>query len=199
MTDPFDALRITDTPLEPRSEFAAELRHTLATALEDTNDRHRTPLHQPHKHPRKHKPSRRTSRCATPRAALAFYVEAFDAIELSRLVSDGDGRIGHAEIMIGNSKLMLADEYPEIDSVGPETPRRPDVFVHHRGARCRRVVRTRDLSRCNRRASCRRSVPRQPHGNSARPVRPSVDVEHSDRRLRSMPSTAGSPGKRATN
>ena len=53
-------------------------------------------------------------------AALAFYVEAFEATELTRLVSD-DGRIGHAELMIGTSKLMLADEYPEIDSVGPET------------------------------------------------------------------------------
>jgi uncharacterized glyoxalase superfamily protein PhnB len=53
-------------------------------------------------------------------AAIAFYVEAFGAVEVSRLVSD-DGRIGHAEIMIGNSKLMLADEYPEIDSLGPES------------------------------------------------------------------------------
>ena len=53
-------------------------------------------------------------------AAIAFYVEAFDAVEVNRLVGD-DGRIGHAEITIGSSKLMLADEYPEIDSVGPET------------------------------------------------------------------------------
>jgi len=36
MTDPFDALRITDTPLDPRPEFASELRDTLATALETT-------------------------------------------------------------------------------------------------------------------------------------------------------------------
>ena len=41
-------------------------------------------------------------------------------METHRLVAD-DGRIGHAEMMIGNSKLMLADEYPEIDSVGPQT------------------------------------------------------------------------------
>ena len=36
MTDPFDALRITDTPLDPRPEFAAELRRTIATTLENT-------------------------------------------------------------------------------------------------------------------------------------------------------------------
>ena len=52
--------------------------------------------------------------------ALAFYAEAFGAIEQSRLVGD-DGRIGHAEITIGSSKLMLADEYPEADIVGPQT------------------------------------------------------------------------------
>lgn len=53
-------------------------------------------------------------------AALAFYVEAFGAVEASRLVGD-DGRVGHSEIEIGSSRLMIADECPEIDSVGPET------------------------------------------------------------------------------
>ena len=36
MTDPFDALRITDAPLDPRPEFAAELRRTITTTLENT-------------------------------------------------------------------------------------------------------------------------------------------------------------------
>ncbi len=52
--------------------------------------------------------------------ALAFYAEAFGAVEQSRLIGD-DGRIGHSEIIIGSSKLMLADEYPEADIVGPQT------------------------------------------------------------------------------
>jgi uncharacterized glyoxalase superfamily protein PhnB len=120
MTDPFDALRIHDTPLDPRPEFATELRRTLATALEnmmtDTATDTPTPTHaQP--------PVQTVTAYISVRnaaAALAFYVEAFDAVEISRLVSD-DGRIGHAEITIGSSRLMLADEYPEIDSVGPET------------------------------------------------------------------------------
>ncbi len=115
MTDPFDALRITDTPLDPRPQFAADLRHTLATALEATMTD--TPVTQP-------APQTQTITAyisvRNAAAALAFYVEAFDAVELSRLVSD-DGRVGHAEITIGSSKMMLADEYPEIDSVGPET------------------------------------------------------------------------------
>ena len=53
-------------------------------------------------------------------SALAFYAEAFGAVEQSRLVGD-DGRIGHAELTIGSSTLMLADEYPEADIVGPQT------------------------------------------------------------------------------
>jgi len=53
-------------------------------------------------------------------AAIAFYIDAFGAVEDSRLVCD-DGRIGHAEITIGSSKLMLADEYPEIDVLGPQS------------------------------------------------------------------------------
>lgn len=53
-------------------------------------------------------------------AALDFYRDAFGGVETHRLVGD-DGRVGHAEIMIGSSKLMLADEYPEVDALGPQT------------------------------------------------------------------------------
>ena len=117
MTDPFDALRITDSPLDPRPEFADELRRTITANLETDMTQTDTPV------------TTQTSNTQTitayisvrnAAAAIAFYVEAFDAVEVSRLVGD-DGRIGHAEIMIGSSKLMLADEYPEIDVVGPQT------------------------------------------------------------------------------
>jgi PhnB protein len=52
--------------------------------------------------------------------ALEFYKEAFGATELVRMPAPGD-RIGHAEIQIGDSRIMLADEHPEIGAVGPET------------------------------------------------------------------------------
>ena len=80
---------------------------------------------------------------------------------------------------------MLADEYPEIDSRRAGDLAAARVLVHHRSARCRRFVPTRDRRRCNRRAACCRSVPRQPHGIGARSVRPSLDAEHAHRRLRS--------------
>ena len=49
--------------------------------------------------------------------ALDFYRDAFGATELSRLPM-GE-RIGHAEIQLGDSRLMLADEFPEMQNLGP--------------------------------------------------------------------------------
>ena len=51
--------------------------------------------------------------------AIEFYKKAFGAEELFRLVEPG-GRVGHAEVKIGATTLMLADEYPEMGILGPE-------------------------------------------------------------------------------
>lgn len=52
--------------------------------------------------------------------AIEFYKQAFGATELMRL--DGpDGKIGHAEIKIGDSPIMLADEHPEMGYRGPQS------------------------------------------------------------------------------
>jgi PhnB protein len=51
--------------------------------------------------------------------AIAFYQQAFNATELMRLV-DAGGKVGHAELQIGSSKLMLSDEYPEMDICSPK-------------------------------------------------------------------------------
>ena len=51
--------------------------------------------------------------------AIEFYKQAFGAEELFRM--DGpDGSVGHAEIRIGNSKIMLSDEFPDWGVKGPE-------------------------------------------------------------------------------
>jgi PhnB protein len=52
--------------------------------------------------------------------ALEFYKNAFGAEELMRM-EQPDGRVGHAEIQIGNSRIMLADESPEMDAKSPDT------------------------------------------------------------------------------
>ncbi len=51
--------------------------------------------------------------------ALAFYRQAFGATERLRM-NQPDGRIGHAEILIGDSVVMMADEFPESEIWGPE-------------------------------------------------------------------------------
>lgn len=49
--------------------------------------------------------------------ALDFYKRAFGAQELFRM--EHAGKIGHAEIKIGDSPIMLADEHPEMGARGP--------------------------------------------------------------------------------
>jgi PhnB protein len=50
--------------------------------------------------------------------AIDFYVEVFGAKERMRMPAP-DGKIGHAELQIGDSVIMLADEYPDMDVRGP--------------------------------------------------------------------------------
>ena len=52
--------------------------------------------------------------------AIEFYKKAFGATELFRFPAPG-GKIGHAEIKIGDSPIMLADEYPEMGYKGPQS------------------------------------------------------------------------------
>lgn len=52
--------------------------------------------------------------------AIEFYQKAFAAEEQMRFGQPG-GKIGHAEIKIGDSVIMLADEFPEMGFSGPET------------------------------------------------------------------------------
>lgn len=60
-------------------------------------------------------------------AALEFYKTAFGAVEIVRM-QEGD-RVGHAEILIGDSHVMLADQYPEIGAMAPEPGNRPPVSM----------------------------------------------------------------------
>ena len=53
-------------------------------------------------------------------AAIEYYTKAFGARELFRFPAP-DGKIGHAEIKIGDSPIMLADEYPDMGYNGPQT------------------------------------------------------------------------------
>lgn len=52
--------------------------------------------------------------------AIDYYKQVFGATELFRMAAP-DGKIGHAEIKIGNSPIMVADEFPEMEFVSPQT------------------------------------------------------------------------------
>ena len=53
-------------------------------------------------------------------AAIDFYKEIFGAVEVMRMPMP-DGRVGHAELKFGDSHVMLADEFPEMNVVSPTT------------------------------------------------------------------------------
>lgn len=53
--------------------------------------------------------------------AIDFYASAFGARETFKRITDPTGRVGHAEIQIGATTIMLADEHPEHGFVSPLT------------------------------------------------------------------------------
>jgi PhnB protein len=61
--------------------------------------------------------------------ALAWYSDAFGATEVLRLAAP-TGKIGHAELQIGDSRIMLADEHPEIGARAPAAFGGSPVSLH---------------------------------------------------------------------
>jgi PhnB protein len=61
--------------------------------------------------------------------AIAFYKTAFGATEVMR-IEHPDGKIGHAEIRIGDSRIMLSDEFPEMGAHGPRLSGGSGVAIH---------------------------------------------------------------------
>jgi PhnB protein len=52
--------------------------------------------------------------------AIEFYKKAFGAREVMRMPQP-DGKIGHAEVRIGDAPIMLADEFPEMNFRSPQS------------------------------------------------------------------------------
>jgi PhnB protein len=61
--------------------------------------------------------------------AIEFYKKAFGATELMRLPMP-DGRVGHAELQIGDSRVMLADEFPDMEFRSPSSVGGTPVVLH---------------------------------------------------------------------
>ena len=62
-------------------------------------------------------------------AAIDFYCSVLGATERMRM-GGPDGKVGHAELEIGDSVIMLADEHPEMRAVGPKTVGGTPVSIH---------------------------------------------------------------------
>lgn len=67
--------------------------------------------------------------CDGAASALDFYAAAFGATELMRM-AEPSGRIGHAEISIGEARIMLADEYPDMGVKSPRSFGGTPVMIH---------------------------------------------------------------------
>ncbi|HYR95910.1 MAG TPA: VOC family protein [Candidatus Binatus sp.] len=61
--------------------------------------------------------------------AIEFYTKAFGATESMR-IAQPDGKIGHAELRIGDATIMLADEFPDFDVVSPQSLGGSPVTLH---------------------------------------------------------------------
>jgi PhnB protein len=61
--------------------------------------------------------------------AIEFYTRAFGAVEIKRMQDPG-GKVHYAEISIGDSRLMLADEHPEVGAHCPQTVGGSPVSIH---------------------------------------------------------------------
>lgn len=75
--------------------------------------------------------------------AMEFYKQAFGAEERYRMPLPGGG-VGHAEMQIGSSRFMLADESPEMGRLGPQEPGQVPVsmllYVEDVDARYRKAM-----------------------------------------------------------
>jgi len=67
--------------------------------------------------------------CAGAVQAIEFYKKAFNAQEVARLPG-ADGKILHAMIRIGDSMVMIVDEFPEMESLGPKSLKGSPVTIH---------------------------------------------------------------------
>jgi PhnB protein len=60
--------------------------------------------------------------------AIAFYKNAFGAVET--LCIAHEGKVGHAELTIGEARIMLCDEFPDHDALSPHTIGGTPVVIH---------------------------------------------------------------------
>jgi predicted enzyme related to lactoylglutathione lyase len=117
VTDPLRVLVTPVEPVQPDPGFAAQLRARLARALDLPEG---VPMSEP-------SPSVGVVpylAVSNGREAIAWYTEALGAVESGDRYEEPDGRIGHAELRVGDAVFYLSDGAPELGVV-PGDPDRP--------------------------------------------------------------------------
>lgn len=128
--DPLTVLHGDELPVTPDPAFAANLRARLESALTlpnrtsgvvmsgtDTTIAELNETTAPAGAPRS--AVLPYLAVANAREAIAWYTEAFGAAVVGQTYEMDDGRIGHAELQIGDGVFYLADEYPEMGLKAP--------------------------------------------------------------------------------
>ena len=130
-TDPLTVLHGDELPVQPDPAFAARLRARLESAVTLPNrtqgvdmsgtDTALADLNQPTVVAQA--PPRAAAlpylAVANAREAIAWYADAFGAAVVGEPYEMDDGRIGHAELAIGDGVLYLSDEYPALGVKAP--------------------------------------------------------------------------------
>lgn len=143
MADPFESLGGRDVPVAPDPAFATRLRRQLSSLLstDDLITPRRTTMSTttaPGATPAQAATATGAATTATIRpyltvhdgaGALAFYVEAFGAVEVMRIAMEG-GALGQAEFRIGGAPFYLSDEFPDMGVTSPRTLGGTTVAVH---------------------------------------------------------------------
>jgi uncharacterized glyoxalase superfamily protein PhnB len=125
-SDPLSVLRVDDLPVQPHPTFAARLRRQLQSALSLPEGVLMSGTTSALAELAESAPGSVARPAALPylsvanaRAAIAWYADAFGAAVVGNPIVMDDGRIGHAEIAIGDGVLYLADEHPELGLKAP--------------------------------------------------------------------------------
>ena len=119
-SDPFEILREPIAPVAPRHAFTVELKRRIADQLGVA------PAKKPMLEVREYTPARLHSItpylcCKGADRAIEWYQTVFDAVLVGDPIIMDDGRVGHVELRVGDSVFMMADEFPEVNHVSPET------------------------------------------------------------------------------
>ncbi|MEU6034819.1 VOC family protein [Actinomadura sp. NPDC047616] len=132
MTDPLEALRAPIEPVDPDPAFAARLRERVRRALLEPKGAGMTTDTRDVVSPVEARLHTLTPYLCVDdgQRALEWYSRAFGARLRTEPTVMEDGRVGHAELAIGDSVLMLADEWPELGLVGPRRRGGPSQSIY---------------------------------------------------------------------